>query len=368
MPENLRIIEGSAFYNTGIKKLTFRRFFNEIGNRAFYGYYDLKEMVFTGNAPYFDSNCFTSAVTAVAFYPADDSTWTENVRKDYGGDITWLPIGTVIAQSIKLDAVPASLKKGDSIKLKATVLPAGAVDAEVKWSTYDSKVGSIASDGTIKALNEGTATIVATTGYKKLQATCTIKVVNPVQLGKTTRGDMFNLANNVKVTWKEVPGAKYYKVYRSGVKEPVIVTSGTVGWDKAPGLTNGQTYTYKIVASTTGKGDSSGDSKLSYSKALYRLQTTAFKYLKNKTPGKVTVSYNKSAFGDSYVLLYADNKDMKNAKSKVIYGADTTVVDLGGFKKGKTYWFQIRVRKSIAGFELPFYTTFGVQRSITITK
>ena len=77
LPENLRIIEGSAFYNTGIKKLTFPRFFNEIGNRAFYGCYDLKEMVFTGNAPYFDSNCFTSAVTAVAFYPADDSTWTE---------------------------------------------------------------------------------------------------------------------------------------------------------------------------------------------------------------------------------------------------------------------------------------------------
>ena len=97
-----------------------------------------------------------------------------------------------------------------------------------------------------------------------------------ILLGKTTRGDMFNLANNVKVTWKEVPGAKYYKVYRSGVKEPVIVTTGTVGWDKAPGLINGQTYTYRIVASTTGKGDSSGDSKLSYSKVMYRLQTTAF--------------------------------------------------------------------------------------------
>ena len=30
---------------------------------------------------------------------------------------------------------------------------------------------------------------------------------------------MFNLANNVKVTWKEVPGAKYYKVYREGVTD-----------------------------------------------------------------------------------------------------------------------------------------------------
>ena len=59
---------------------------------------------------------------------------------------------------------------------------------------------------------------------------------------------------------------------------------------------------------------------------------------------------------------------MKNAKSKVIYGADTTAVVLGGFKKGKTYWFQIRVRKSITGYKLPFYTTFGVQKSVSITQ
>lgn len=368
LPDNLLVIGDAAFYSTAVKKITFPQFLQEIGNRVFWGCYDLKEMVFTGNAPYFDSNCFTSAVTAVAFYPPEDPSWTEDVRKDYGGEITWLPYGTEIAEEITLDNVPASLKKGDSVKLKATVLPADAVDAEVKWSTYDKNVVSIASDGTIKALSEGTATIVATTGYKGLKATCTIKVENPVQLGKTARGDMFNLANNVKVTWKEVPGAKYYKVYRSGVKEPVIVTTGTVGWDKAPGLINGQTYTYRIVASTTGKGDSSGDSKLSYSKVMYRLQTTAFKYVKNMEPGKVTVSYKKSAYGDSYVLLYADNKDMKNAKSKVIYGADTTAVTLNGFKKGKTYWFQIRVRKSISGFTLPFYTTFGVQKSVSITK
>ena len=37
------------------------------------------------------------------------------------------------------------------------------------------------------------------------------------ELGKTTRGDMFNLAKSVKVTWEKVPGAKYYKVYREGI-------------------------------------------------------------------------------------------------------------------------------------------------------
>lgn len=91
------------------------------------------------------------------------------------------------------------------------------------------------------------------------------------ELGKTARGDIFNLANNVKVTWKEVPGAKYYKVYREGVtdpsetlSEPVIVTSKLVGWDKQPGLTSGHAYRYKIVASLTGAGDPSGDSSVSY--------------------------------------------------------------------------------------------------------
>jgi len=66
------------------------------------------------------------------------------------------------------------------------------------------------------------------------------------------------------------------------------------------------------------------------------------------------------------VIIYSTY--MKNAKSKVIYGADTTAVVLGGFTKGKTYWFQIRVRKSIAGYKLPFYTTFGTKKSVTITK
>ena len=152
--------------------------------------------------------------------------------------------------------------------------------------------------------------------------------------GKTTRGDMFNLANNVKVTWKEVPGAKYYKVYREGVtdkketrKDPVIVTTGLVGWDKDPGLTNGHAYRYKIVASLTGKGDSSGD---------------------------------------SYVLQYCERKDMVGAKTKVVLGASNTSYVIGGLKKGKTYYISIRVRKKVNGID--YYTTFGVPKQVTVTK
>ena len=193
------------------------------------------------------------------------------------------------------------------------------------------------------------------------------------ELGKTIRGDVYNLAGNVKVTWKEVPGARYYKVYREGVtdpsetqEEPVIVTSKLVGWDKQPGLKNGHAYRYKIVASLTGAGDPSGDSFLSYSKLMYRLKTVAIRSVKNTAPGKVTVKYDKTTSGDSYVLQYSEREDMAGAKTKVVSGANTTSYTICGLKKGKTYYISIRVRKKVDGIN--YYTTFGVPKKVTVTK
>ena len=212
-------------------------------------------------------------------------------------------------------------------------------------------------------INAGIATITITgIGSYIGTATKTFTILP----GKTTRGDMFNLANNVKVTWKEVPGAKYYKVYRSGIKDPVIVTAGLVGWDKEPGLVNGQKYTYKIVASLTGKGDPGGDSPLSYSKVMYRLKTVVIRSVKNTGPGKVTIKYDKTTSGDSYVLQYCEREDMVGAKTKVVLGASNTSYTIGGLKKGKTYYISIRVRKKVNGID--YYTTFGVPKKVTITK
>ena len=220
-------------------------------------------------------------------------------------------------------------------------------------------------------------TKVSTPDAYKVTKSCYLyakwKEGEPSKLGKTTRGDMFNLANNVKVTWKEVPGATYYKVYREGItdksetqKDPVIVTTGLVGWDAQPGLTNGHAYRYRIVASTTGKGDSSGDSQLSYSKVMYRLKTVVIRSVKNTAAGTVTVTYDKTTSGDSYVLQYCERQDMVGAKTKVVLGASNTSYKITGLKKGKTYYISIRVRKKVDGID--YYTTFGVAKKVTITK
>ena len=273
------------------------------------------------------------------------------------------------AIEIAVQVVPTTI---DVSELEITVDAAGLVyDGKEKTPevTVKSK-GTVLKEGfTVKYennVNAGLNTAKAIVTGDNITLSGTKEVAFSILPGKTTRGDMFNLANNVKVTWKEVPGAVYYKVYRSGVKDPVIVTSGLVGWDKDPGLTNGHAYRYRVVASLTGKGDPSGDSPLSYSKLMYRLKTVVIRSAKNTAPGKVTVKYDRTTSGDSYVLQYCERQDMVGAKTKVVLGAANTSYVIGGLKKGKTYYISIRVRKKVSGID--YYTTFGVAKKVTITK
>ncbi|MGX8692262.1 MAG: leucine-rich repeat protein [Clostridia bacterium] len=46
---------------------------------------------FAGSAPSFVEDCFYG-VTATALYPANDASWTDSVRQNYGGTITWVSI------------------------------------------------------------------------------------------------------------------------------------------------------------------------------------------------------------------------------------------------------------------------------------
>lgn len=59
-----------------------------IGNRTFYGCSALKKIYFYKDVPQFISNCFYG-VTADVYYPSGNSSWTVDVRQDYGGTITW---------------------------------------------------------------------------------------------------------------------------------------------------------------------------------------------------------------------------------------------------------------------------------------
>ena len=71
-----------------------------------------------------------------------------------------------------------TLNEGESVTLKATVIPDDADNKDVTWSTSDGSIVSVDQDGTIHALKQGSADILAKAG--DIQATCTVTVIKKV--------------------------------------------------------------------------------------------------------------------------------------------------------------------------------------------
>ena len=82
----------------------------------------------------------------------------------------------VKAQSITLNKDEIELKRGDSYKLIATVLPYNATDQTVSWSSSDKDVATVGSSGKVMAIKVGKATITATCG--EVYTTCEVTVVD----------------------------------------------------------------------------------------------------------------------------------------------------------------------------------------------
>ena len=96
LPGKVTGIGSDAFYGcAGLTELTVPAGVESIGFYAFAGCDDLSVFRFLGDAPAFEELVF-HGITAVAYYPTDNATWTDDVKQQYGGNITWVEqTGTV---------------------------------------------------------------------------------------------------------------------------------------------------------------------------------------------------------------------------------------------------------------------------------
>ena len=91
--------------------------------------------------------------------------------------------------SMWLDKSELELTEGDETTLTATVMPENATDKTVTWSSSNTSVATV-TDGKVKAVKAGTATITAKAGEKSAKCTVTVLpsfiVVTSIELDKTT--------------------------------------------------------------------------------------------------------------------------------------------------------------------------------------
>lgn len=105
-------------------------------------------------------NCFTASLSALGPVALID------VKEATGGtEVT----------SVTLNKKTLNLEVGKTRKLSATVLPASAADKSITWSSSNTDVASVISNGTVTAKKAGTAVITATAVNGK-NASCTVTV------------------------------------------------------------------------------------------------------------------------------------------------------------------------------------------------
>jgi hypothetical protein len=91
---------------------------------------------------------------------------------------------TIDVTGVTLNKTSLSLVEGSSETLIATVAPSDATNQNVEWSSSNSAVASVDSNGKVTALKTGSATIIVSTVDGGKVATCNVTVsANPVGPG-----------------------------------------------------------------------------------------------------------------------------------------------------------------------------------------
>ena len=91
------------------------------------------------------------------------------------------------ATSVSLNKTSVSLAVGESVELTATVFPEDATDKTVSWSSSNTSVVTV-SDGRVKAVGIGSATVIAQSGSVRTECSVTVSAVEvtSVKLNKTS--------------------------------------------------------------------------------------------------------------------------------------------------------------------------------------
>lgn len=82
----------------------------------------------------------------------------------------------VLAQKVELSTSLMTMQKGQTLTLKATVLPENASEKAVTWSSSDESIVKVDKDGKVTTLKAGTAIVRASSTTEGVFAECTIHV------------------------------------------------------------------------------------------------------------------------------------------------------------------------------------------------
>jgi hypothetical protein len=115
----------------------------------------------------------TSTRFRLLFGQTDTSTQTA-MRSAKWIHVIEVMLGGTPPSGVTLDQNIANIKVGSTVQLTATVAPFDATDKSVTWSSSDTSVATVDSNGLVTVVGPGTATITVSTLFGNIVATCIV--------------------------------------------------------------------------------------------------------------------------------------------------------------------------------------------------
>ena len=131
------------------------------------------EMPLNSGRTYYGFGVYAQQKSGSAQYvPFDDfEIYTASPYAEY--------VAPVAVSSVSVSPTELAMMAGGNSQLTATVLPSDATNKSVSWTSSNSNVATVDSEGLVHAVAGGNATITVTTADGGYTATCAVTVSNP---------------------------------------------------------------------------------------------------------------------------------------------------------------------------------------------
>ena len=174
----------------------------------------------TGAALFGTNNYFTVTNIATSNFDYDEIiiTWENGntqVIKVVFADTIVLEEKPNYVEKIELNFENASIIKGDTLTLEATILPENATNKDIIWTSSNEEVAIVDENGVVTSLTYGTTIITAKTVDGEFIAECTIDVVYPEMLTSIKTNETISNVGNifsktVNYTFETTGGSEEY--------------------------------------------------------------------------------------------------------------------------------------------------------------
>lgn len=244
--------------------------------------------------------------------------------------------GRINVSSVSLNANAVTLTPGGKRALAASVTPVNATGG-VTWSSSNSSVAKVSSNGLITAVSFGSCTITAKAQYGSRTAACTVTVVP-----KAVTGLSCSNVDETSLTlkWNSVSGASKYQIYRydSAAGKYVYFRSVTATLCNIGGLSAGQRLQYRVRAVHTkaSKNYYGAFSPVCYAATVRRMSSSL------SVSGYSDTSVNlkwQAAPGVSGYRVYMYTGTLKSAR--LVRTVTTVSCSVTGLSANTKYFFKV---------------------------